>query len=399
LTTLLLQGVRKSFGPIAVLQDVSLEVSDGEILVLVGPSGCGKSTLLRIIAGLETLDAGSVHLDGRNVTYVDPKDRDVAMVFQNYALYPHMTVYQNMAFSLEQRGFLKEEIRERVTDTARKLNLETLIDRKPGALSGGQRQRVAMGRAIVRSPKIFLMDEPLSNLDAKLRVQMRAELKLLRARLGVTTIYVTHDQIEAMTLGDRVAVLAASASLAPGSTNLQQVGTPQKLYHEPLNMFVAGFIGSPAMNFMYATVTGTEQALSLVIEGTNWGFQLTLTNSPSLKALLPYAGQRIVVGIRPEFFSPAIAADDGQSDTVTADILVAEFVGQDAYLHFDLPTPAVEIAAACSRDDSRDERRPGTRFTARVSSEEMQSLTGPVNLRVDLRRVHYFDQATTNRIQ
>src|SRR5437762_3276885 len=245
---IVLDGITRTFGSdVVAVDDLSLEIEDGEFMVLVGPSGCGKSTILRIIAGLEEVTAGEVYIGDRQVTDLLPKERDVAMVFQNYALYPHMTVEENIGFGLKLRRVSKAERARRVLEAAKILGLETLLDRRPAALSGGQRQRVAMGRAMVREPKAFLMDEPLSNLDAKLRVQMRGELARLRARLGTTTVYVTHDQVEAMTLGDRVAVLRAGV--------LQQVDTPQNLFHRPTNLFVAAFIGSPSMNLVDADVS------------------------------------------------------------------------------------------------------------------------------------------------
>ena len=338
MATLSIQNVAKNYGEIKALANVSIDVADGEVLVLVGPSGCGKSTLLRMIAGLEELTGGQMVLGGRDVSYVDPKDRDVAMVFQNYALYPHMTVFQNMAFGLEQRRLAKDVIKAKVMDAARILDLTHLVDRKPGALSGGQRQRVAMGRAIVRNPAIYLMDEPLSNLDAKLRVQMRAELKLLREKLGVTTVYVTHDQVEAMTLGDRVAVLAPYSDKI--GSNLQQVDTPHKLYEEPRNIFVAGFIGSPAMNFFKAQIARKGNGLIATIEGTDIAFNLTEAAHPHLSALAGYAGKSVVMGIRPEFFDAPSGAPGRHP--VDLDILVSEIVGPDAFLHFDLPTPTVK---------------------------------------------------------
>ena len=251
MATLTLDAVRKSYGEREVVHGVSCAVADGELVVVVGPSGCGKSTLLRMVAGLETVTAGTVGIDGRVVNGVEPKDRDIAMVFQNYALYPHMSVYDNMAYGLRMRGMKRAEIAPRVDRAAEILQLQGLLERKPRQLSGGQRQRVAMGRAIVRDPKVFLFDEPLSNLDAKLRVQMRAEVSRLQRDLGTTTVYVTHDQVEAMTMGDRVAVMRKG--------ELQQVAEPQTLYDRPVNLFVGGFIGSPAMNMIEATVTRSRR--------------------------------------------------------------------------------------------------------------------------------------------
>ncbi len=395
MASLTIDAVGKTFGPTRAIANVSIDVGDGEFVVLVGPSGCGKSTLLRMVAGLESLTEGRILLSDRDVSNVDPRDRDVAMVFQNYALYPHMTVFQNMAFSLEQRGLKKPEIEEKVTAAARILDLEGLVHRKPGALSGGQRQRVAMGRAIVRSPAIYLMDEPLSNLDAKLRVQMRAELKLLRARLGVTTLYVTHDQIEAMTLGDRVAVLAPF--IEGITSNLQQVDSPQALYLQPANMFVAGFIGSPAMNFLYADVEGNGDGLTARLVGTDAALPLTRENTPVFAALSKYAGQRVVVGIRPEYFALQNAGE-GRSYRMTVDILVSELVGPDAFLHFDLPAPKVDIDAMAALDDTRDTGQQASRFVARVASELLLRQTGAVDLFVDIPRLHFFDGDSALRI-
>jgi multiple sugar transport system ATP-binding protein len=395
MASLSIDAVGKTFGPTRAIANVSIDVGDGEFVVLVGPSGCGKSTLLRMVAGLESLTEGHIFLSDRDVSKVDPRERDVAMVFQNYALYPHMTVFQNMAFSLEQRGMKKPEIAEKVMAAARILDLEALIHRKPGALSGGQRQRVAMGRAIVRSPAIYLMDEPLSNLDAKLRVQMRAELKLLRARLGVTTLYVTHDQIEAMTLGDRVAVLAPFAEGIP--SNLQQIDSPQVLYLEPANIFVAGFIGSPAMNFLYADIEGSGDGLVARLVGTEAVLPLTRQNTPVFDALSKYAGKRVVTGIRPEYFALQ-SAGEGRSHQITVDILVSELVGPDAFLHFDLPTPEVDIDAMAALDDTRETGQHASRFAARVASELLPRQTGAVDLFVDIPRLHFFDADSTLRI-
>ncbi|MFV0385591.1 ABC transporter ATP-binding protein [Paracoccus sp. (in: a-proteobacteria)] len=396
MASLTIDNVGKKYGEVRAISNVSIDVEDGEFLVLVGPSGCGKSTLLRMIAGLESLTDGRVFLGDRDVSDVDPKDRDVAMVFQNYALYPHMTVFDNMMFGLQQRKVPAGEAREMVMNAARILDLEPLIDRKPGALSGGQRQRVAMGRAIVRSPTIYLMDEPLSNLDAKLRVQMRAELKLLRKRLGVTTVYVTHDQVEAMTLGDRVAVLSPHA---PGQlSNLQQCDSPQKLYLEPCNMFVAGFIGSPAMNFVYADLTRDDQGLTAHIPGTDDRLRLTPENTPVFQALAAHAGARVVMGMRPEFFALEPQGQGDQSQTITADIMISELVGPDAYLHFDLPTPEVGKDLMQVLNDGESAGSGEARYSARVSSERLAAPSGMMPLYLDMPRLHFFDETTTARI-
>ena len=390
-----LKDVKKSYGKVDVIKGVDIDIEDGEFVVFVGPSGCGKSTLLRMIAGLEEVTSGDLFIGGELSNTLTPKQRNIAMVFQSYALYPQMTVFQNMAFSLEQRRMPKRQIRETVLQAARILDLEALVDRKPGALSGGQRQRVAMGRAIVRSPAIYLMDEPLSNLDAKLRVQMRAELKLLRSRLGVTTLYVTHDQVEAMTLGDRVAVLAPCTDAA--QSNLQQVDSPQTLYLKPCNMFVAGFIGSPAMNFFYADIVGSGEGLTATIAGMDTRLPLTPANAPGFAALGAYAGRRVVLGVRPEFFSfaPEPRADEA---VMSVDVLVSELVGPDAFLHFDLPTPEVSLAAMAALDDTRDTGHPTSRYTARVGSERLSRPSGRMDLAIDVPRLHFFDGETTLRI-
>jgi multiple sugar transport system ATP-binding protein len=291
-----LRNVVKRYDDVEAVRSISLDIPDNEFVVLVGPSGCGKSTTLRMIAGLEELTAGDIYIGGEVVNDLPPKDRDIAMVFQNYALYPHMTAYENMSFGLRLRKFPKAEIRQRVEHAARILDITELLDRRPKALSGGQRQRVAMGRAIVRNPKVFLFDEPLSNLDAKLRVQMRVELKKLHDRLGTTAIYVTHDQVEAMTLGDRVVVMRDGV--------VQQVGEPLELYNEPANRFVAGFLGSPAMNFATVNVNRDNGA----IWAANTGLQIKAPPEYTDR-LGRYVGQEVTLGIRPEDLHVASAAD------------------------------------------------------------------------------------------
>ncbi len=392
MATLALDQVAKSYGEVLAIANVSLTVDEGEFLVLVGPSGCGKSTLLRMIAGLETLSGGRVFLGDKDVSRVDPKDRDIAMVFQNYALYPHMTVYENMAFGLQQRKVPKPEIKEKVLQAARTLDLTELIHRKPGALSGGQRQRVAMGRAIVRNPAIYLMDEPLSNLDAKLRVQMRAELKLLRARMGVTTIYVTHDQVEAMTLGDRVAVLKPIDG--PEESNLQQIASPQELYLRPASMFVAGFIGSPAMNFMYVTIESAGDGLCARIVDTSWSVALPPGGNKAVPALADHVGKRVVMGVRPEFFSLAQPSTGTTNGRLAVDVLVSELVGPDAYLHFDLPTPEVDIGTDLIQERA-ETGHTDSRFTARLDSESLPGDPSRLDLDIDVSKIHFFDPKTT----
>ena len=340
---------------------LNLEVADGEFLVLVGPSGCGKSTSLRMLAGLEDVNAGRILIGDRDVTDVQPKDRDIAMVFQNYALYPHMTVADNMGFALKIAGKPKAEIRERVEEAAKILDLTQYLDRKPKALSGGQRQRVAMGRAIVRQPQVFLMDEPLSNLDAKLRVQTRTQIASLQRRLGVTTVYVTHDQTEALTMGDRIAVLKDGL--------LQQVGSPRDMYDRPANVFVAGFIGSPAMNLMSGRI----------VDG---GVEVHEQFIPVPRAALDQAsGNTVTVGIRPEAIT--VTADRG----VPMDIALVEQIGADSYLYGTL--------AADAHDTSLNENR---QVVARVTTPSPPRRGDRVRLSVENARIHVFDGHTGLRL-
>ena len=392
MASLSIRNVSKCYGSVLAVANVSIEIEDGEFLVLVGPSGCGKSTLLRIVAGLEAIEDGNILIGGRDMSTTDPKDRDVAMVFQNYALYPHMTVFENMSFSLEQRRTSKAQIREIVAETARILGLESLVDRKPSELSGGQRQRVAMGRAIVRNPSVFLLDEPLSNLDAKLRVRMRSELKLLRSRLGVTTIYVTHDQTEAMTLGDRVAVLKPVSN--PNETNLQQIDTPQNLYLRPNSLFVAGFIGSPAMNFLYADIRHVGRELSARIVGTEHEIVFPASGPDGNNALEAYGSKRVVVGIRPEFLSICTTSVEKGSHILPADILISELVGPDAYLHFDLNTPEVGLREIVSLKDESESGKQFSRFVARVESSTLPEHLDRVRFSIAHRGLHFFDKDT-----
>ena len=309
MSTVEIRDVRKSYGAHAVLHGVDIDIADGEFVILVGPSGCGKSTLLRMVAGLETITGGTISIDERVVNALEPKDRDIAMVFQNYALYPQMTVAQNMGFALELAGARKDEIKRKVDHAAGILGLEPLLDRKPAQLSGGQRQRVAMGRAIVRDPKVFLFDEPLSNLDAKLRVKMRAEIKALHQRLGTTIVYVTHDQIEAMTMADKIVVMQGG--------RIEQIGTPLELYDHPRNIFVAGFLGSPAMNFLDGIIVG-EEGRFVELEGAG---RVTL---PGPIQTAP--GTPVVVGVRPE----DIAISDG--DGIPAEVVLVEPTGSETHL-------------------------------------------------------------------
>ena len=368
------------------ITDLDLKIEDGEFLVLVGPSGCGKSTALRMVAGLEDISTGELSIGDRVVNDVHPKDRDIAMVFQNYALYPHMTVADNIGFALKLAKVPKAEIAERVQKAAQTLDLTEQLDRKPGQLSGGQRQRVAMGRAIVRQPKAFLMDEPLSNLDAKLRVQMRAEIAGLQRELGVTTIYVTHDQVEAMTMGDRVAVLKRGY--------LQQVDTPQNLYDSPDNVFVAGFIGSPSMNLMRARLEGAAEA-PVVKVGPH-----ELALDPDLAGPLSgHLGQEVVVGIRPEDIEDAsihAGADAGTQIETTTTLM--ESLGAEIILHFPLEAEPFAImdaefegedaVAATADDEGR------YTYVARVSPRSAARIGDPITLSIDTRRLHFFDPAT-----
>ncbi len=307
-------------GEMLAVNDLNLEINDGEFLVLVGPSGCGKTTALRCLAGLEEISGGQIVIGDRVVNDLPPKDRDIAMVFQSYALYPHMTLFENMAFSIRMRKRPKAEVEAKVQEAAKILGLENLLDRKPGALSGGQRQRVALGRAIVRDPAAFLMDEPLSNLDAKLRVQTRAEIARLHQRLGTTIVYVTHDQVEAMTMGDRIAVMRDGV--------LQQVGTPKMLYEAPANRFVAGFIGSPAMNFLTGRVAVDGDNVALALDGLD----IPLSGRVAALARTRGADSELVVGMRPEHFDAAASSAPG-TISVPATVDVVEFLGNDELIH------------------------------------------------------------------
>jgi len=337
-----LAGVTKKFGAVTAVNEITLEIPDKQFTVLVGPSGCGKTTALRLIAGLEEATAGDIFIGERRVNDVPPKDRDIAMVFQNYALYPHMTVYDNMAFGLRLRKYPKTEIDRRVKEAAEMLGIERLLDRKPKQLSGGQRQRVALGRAIVREPQVFLMDEPLSNLDAKLRVQTRAEIKKLHARLQTTTIYVTHDQVEAMTMGDRIVVMKDGL--------VQQVDTPLNLYDRPANLFVAGFIGSPAMNFIDSALADAGGRL-LIDAGS---FRLEVP-SDLVSQARPWAGRRVVFGVRPEDIADRAMANGAQPAwTIKATVDVHEPLGSDSILY--LTAGAHSIVA---RVDARTQARMG----------------------------------------
>ncbi len=377
-------------GGVKAIDGLSLEVKDGEFMVLVGPSGCGKSTALRSIAGLEEISSGTITIGDRVVNDLPPKDRDIAMVFQNYALYPHMTVEQNLAFGLQLRKTPKDEIKRRVDEAAQMLGLEQYLKRKPAALSGGQRQRVAMGRAIVREPQAFLMDEPLSNLDAKLRVSMRGSLKQLHERLGVTTVYVTHDQIEAMTLGNRVCVLRDG--------QLQQVDTPQYLFESPVNLFVAGFIGSPAMNFVTA---------ELVRDGgpavTFAGYKLAVPPAvmEAKHGLADYFGKKVILGIRPSDFEDADLGDN-QWGTMRVTTGITEELGTEIHVIFTIDAPPVEHASltkAADTDDDAEEAASAlvggkSLWMARVSARSQAKPGQTIELGVDTRNLQFFDPAS-----
>lgn len=367
------------------LENVNIEIHDGEFVVLVGPSGCGKTTLLRMVAGLEDITEGEISIADKVVNEVAPKDRDIAMVFQNYALYPHMSVYDNMAFSLKLRKLPKDEIDAKVKEAAKTLEIDELLDRKPKALSGGQRQRVAMGRAIVRSPQAFLMDEPLSNLDAKLRVQMRAELGELHAQLETTTLYVTHDQVEAMTMGDRVAVIRKGV--------LQQIDTPREIYLYPKNIFVAGFIGSPAMNFVYATIDYSEKETKLTFGDSS------IVSSDAPKSLSDFNGKEIVLGIRPEAFEDSVYANDKEfTEQININVSLLEQLGSDTYIHFykDIPPVQTKAIEEILADEGEDLSALGTetKFIARINPNATIEEGQNINLAIDPSKLHYFDPET-----
>ncbi|MDX1447571.1 MAG: sn-glycerol-3-phosphate ABC transporter ATP-binding protein UgpC [Acidimicrobiia bacterium] len=382
------------------IHDVNIHVEDGEFVVLVGPSGCGKSTLLRMVAGLEDVTEGDLSIGTRVVNDVSPKDRDIAMVFQNYALYPHMSVFDNMAFGLKLRKMPREEIQRRVENAAKTLEITELLDRKPKALSGGQRQRVAMGRAIVREPAAFLMDEPLSNLDAKLRVQMRSELGLLHARLKTTTLYVTHDQVEAMTMGDRVAVLRAIHGREV--TNLQQIDSPRKLYDEPDNLFVAGFIGSPSMNFAYGTITGEGDRVFASFCGEK--VEIDRARLQERPGLADYKGKEIVLGIRPESFEIREAASSDvvtENRMITVETQIVEQLGSEAFVHFTKPFPPVMTEDLREAMEGAEEEMGGaeTKFTARVHPDFAPGPLSTATLVVDSSKLHFFDKDSGQSIR
>tara|TARA_B100001113_G_scaffold279578_1_gene234267 strand:- start:868 stop:2043 length:1176 start_codon:yes stop_codon:yes gene_type:complete len=368
------------------LEDVNITINDGEFVVLVGPSGCGKTTLLRMVAGLEDITEGEISIGDKTVNDVAPKDRDIAMVFQNYALYPHMSVFDNMAFSLKLRKLPKNEIDQKVKDAAKTLEISELLDRKPKALSGGQRQRVAMGRAIVRNPQAFLMDEPLSNLDAKLRVQMRAELGQLHTQLQTTTLYVTHDQVEAMTMGDRVAVIRKG--------ELQQIDTPREIYLNPKNIFVAGFIGSPSMNFVYANVGVNKSSIKL-----NFGNDQIDYKGDKLEQLKTFENKEIVLGIRPEAFEDGNYANTSEySESIKVSVSLLEQLGSDSYIHFykDIKPVQTEAIEEILADEGEDISVLGdnTKFIARINPNSTVVEGEEIEIKIDPSKLHFFDPET-----
>jgi multiple sugar transport system ATP-binding protein len=355
-TSVVLEAITKAYDGVETVHGIDLDIADGEFLVLVGPSGCGKSTTLRMIAGLETVTSGEIRIDDRRINELQPGERDIAMVFQNYALYPHLSVADNISFGLKLRKVPKPEIKRRLQETADVLEIGQLLHRKPRQLSGGQRQRVAMGRALIRNPKVFLFDEPLSNLDAKLRVQMRTEIKQLHARIPTTTVYVTHDQVEAMTLADRVVVMNGG--------RIEQIARPEELYFSPATKFVAGFVGAPGMNFVAATIA--EQS-GIPIASIERGLQLSLAG-PRAKAYLRYAGKAVLLGIRPENFSFA-RSEDGEG-TLQVALDLVEPLGMETLAHFNLA---------------------GQQMVARLPADYHLVSGSMIKLRVDSAKVHLID--------
>lgn len=359
-----LQHIKKVYpGNVEVIQDLNLEIQDKEFIILVGPSGCGKSTTLRMIAGLEEISGGDMYIGDKRVNDIPPKDRDIAMVFQNYALYPHMTVYKNMAFGLTLRKVAKEIIDEKVHDAAKILDIEHLLDRKPKALSGGQRQRVALGRAMVRDPAVFLLDEPLSNLDAKLRTQMRTEISKLHKRLGTTFVYVTHDQTEAMTMGDRIVVMKDGW--------IQQVDTPQNLYSDPCNLFVAGFIGSPQMNFLNAVVQKKGNEFIIVMNGHEIPVPVGKAQNASLDK---YVGKPVILGVRPEdLHTEGVFLEMSPQSIIDTTIELSELMGAEVYLY-----------ATCGEN----------KLTVRAPGRTQVSIGDKLKMAIDTNKMHLFDKDT-----
>src|SRR5215470_374909 len=397
---IVLENVTKTFAQgVQAVHDLSLTIPDGKLMVLVGPSGCGKTTALRMIAGLEEITSGRICIGDTVVNELTPKERDVAMVFQNYALYPHMSVYQNIALSLRIRRVPRHEMEERVREAARILGIEDLLKRRPRELSGGQRQRVAMGRAIVRHPQAFLMDEPLSNLDAKLRVQMRSEISRIQQELGVTTVYVTHDQTEAMTLGHHVAVIQ--------NGELQQVGSPQELYRHPRNTFVAGFIGSPAMNLLEARLDRDDQGVAVVVGGHRLAIPDEVLSDR--QALLSYLDRQVAFGIRPEDMEDANLAMGAQDDAIVrVAVTHHEDMGSELLVYFDIDAPPVftediqGLAAEQGEDALRSleeqAKSQRARIIARVGARSRARSGHPAAVHIDMRNAHFFDLATGEAI-
>lgn len=367
MASLELKGIYKKYpGGVVAVSDFNLSIEDKEFIILVGPSGCGKSTTLRMIAGLEEISEGELFIGDKLVNDVVPKDRDIAMVFQNYALYPHMTVFENMAFGLKLRKTPKDEIKRRVEEAARILDITYLLDRKPKALSGGQRQRVALGRAIVREPQVFLLDEPLSNLDAKLRAQMRTEITKLHQRLGTTFIYVTHDQTEAMTMGTRIVVMKDGF--------IQQVDSPQCLYDKPLNMFVAGFIGSPQMNFIDAVVIEKNGEYSLELGSDNKKYQISLPAGKVNDDIKAKVGKEVVMGIRPEdLHDDEMYINTAVGGVIECDVEVTELMGHETYLYLSIE---------------------GDPIIARVNSRSAAKVGDTLKIAIDTNKIHVFDRET-----
>jgi multiple sugar transport system ATP-binding protein len=398
-----MEDVKKIYGEdVVAVNDMNLDIQDGEFIVFVGPSGCGKSTALRMIAGLEDISAGKIYIGERVVNDLPPRERDIAMVFQNYALYPHMNVRENMGFALKLRKTPKDEIERRVQEAARILSIEQFLDRKPKALSGGQRQRVALGRAIVREPKAFLMDEPLSNLDAKLRVQMRTEIGKLHSRLGTTTIYVTHDQTEAMTMADRIVVLKDGV--------VQQVGSPQEMYDHPQNIFVAGFIGSPAMNFLKVNLKKSDGDVVAVFGAT----EIPISKELQAQAtdLEKYLGRDIILGVRPEHIEdPKVTEGLQNASTIAVKPQVIESMGSEKYIYFEVPH---ELAAhtrsidemheedggggASGEEGEQPQADFGELMVARVAPESQARRNEEIKLAIDSSKIHLFDPETEETI-
>ena len=391
-----LEDVTKVYrGGVEAVSSLDLDVPDGSFFVLVGPSGCGKTTVLRMVAGLEEVTKGTIRIGGRDVTDESPRDRDVAMVFQNYALYPHMTAYENIAFGLRTRRAKKDDVDRMVRQAARILEIENVLDKRPRSLSGGQRQRVALGRAIVRQPQVFLMDEPLSNIDAKLRAGMRGELIRIQRAVGVTTLYVTHDQVEAMTLGDHVAVMRDGV--------LQQVGRPSELYDEPANLFVAGFIGTPPMNLVEATLTRDDGVPTLAFGTHRLGIDdRVFERHPRLRV---YEGLPVVVGIRPDDLEHAALAPTAPADArISANVERVDTIGRDLHVHFDIGAPVVDVPDAGDGDFGADDDGPAfalgsaNRFVARIDERTPVRDGDRLELVMNTARLHVFDPVSGEAI-